>query len=289
MNKRLFGYLSWRSRRRNEHRREVLDALTDDLKAQRPDHVAVTGDLTHVGLPSEYRAVGEWLTGFGTPAAITVIPGNHDSYVAEPWSETGSLWEAYLASDGSGRWAQSSFPSVRRRDAVALVGVNTAVPSAPLFATGRVGLDQRRRLGDVLQALGREGVFRIVLIHHSPVPGADRWRKRLTDAAPVMATLEAAGAELVLHGHGHRAAWREVSTSAGTLPVVSVPSASAASERHERAAAYNLYRISRAVDGWQLAVRTRRYDARSGAVIEMRPREVRLRRDHGKPLAGAVP
>ena len=32
LNKRLLGYLSWRRRRRFEHRLEVLDALLDDLR-----------------------------------------------------------------------------------------------------------------------------------------------------------------------------------------------------------------------------------------------------------------
>ena len=63
---------------------ESVKAVSELFSPLSGDVVAVTGDLTHVGLPSEYRAVGEWLTGFGTPAAITVIPGNHDSYVAEP-------------------------------------------------------------------------------------------------------------------------------------------------------------------------------------------------------------
>ena len=32
INKRVLGYLSWRRRRRNEHRSEVLDALQQDLR-----------------------------------------------------------------------------------------------------------------------------------------------------------------------------------------------------------------------------------------------------------------
>ena len=52
-NKRILGYLSWRQRRRFVHRTDVLDAVVDDLKRQQPDHIAVTGDLTHIGLPAE--------------------------------------------------------------------------------------------------------------------------------------------------------------------------------------------------------------------------------------------
>ena len=71
LDKRLLGYLSWRLRRRHEHRGEVLDALRADLHGSRPDHVAVTGDLTHVGLPQEFREAAAWLARPGiTPSDL---------------------------------------------------------------------------------------------------------------------------------------------------------------------------------------------------------------------------
>ena len=279
-NKRALGYLSWQRRRRHVHRREVLDALTADIKAQKPDHVAVTGDLTHIGLPREFRDAARWLEELGDPASTTVIPGNHDAYVAAPWEETCALWQAYLSSDdGPGRSADM-FPSVRRRRTVALIGVSTAVPSAPFLATGRVGRTQLERLESALTQLARERAFRVVLIHHCPVPGAERWRKRLTDAAEVAAALKRSGAELVLHGHGHRPLWHELSTAAGRLPVVSVPSASASDEHEDRLAAYNLYFIRASREGWHLRIRRRRYDRASGDVIEIPGRELALARDY---------
>ena len=46
LNKRLLGYLSWRSHRREEHRSEVLAALVRDLERLSPRHTVITGDLT---------------------------------------------------------------------------------------------------------------------------------------------------------------------------------------------------------------------------------------------------
>ena len=51
MNKRVLGYLSWHRKRRAEHRGEVLDALLCDLRQTQPEHIVITGDLTHIGLP----------------------------------------------------------------------------------------------------------------------------------------------------------------------------------------------------------------------------------------------
>lgn len=41
MNKRMLGYLSWRRKRRAEHRGEVLDALLEDLQHTRPEHLVL--------------------------------------------------------------------------------------------------------------------------------------------------------------------------------------------------------------------------------------------------------
>ena len=52
--KRAFGYLNWTRNRHKYHRREVLDALVADMQAQRPDHIAVTGDLVNLALEAEF-------------------------------------------------------------------------------------------------------------------------------------------------------------------------------------------------------------------------------------------
>src|SRR3546814_1695398 len=87
LNKRFFGWLSWVRRRRALHRPEVLAALAADLAGLAPDHLVVTGDLTNIALPGEFVQVGRWLEGLGAPEGVTVVPGNHDAYVAVPWEE----------------------------------------------------------------------------------------------------------------------------------------------------------------------------------------------------------
>src|SRR5258708_2385595 len=80
--KRLLGYLNWRRNRHLVHRAEVLDAITRDLRAARPDHIAVTGDLVNIALPFEFERARGWLGSLGSPADVSVVPGNHDAYVA---------------------------------------------------------------------------------------------------------------------------------------------------------------------------------------------------------------
>src|SRR5258708_34942481 len=82
--KRALGYLNWTRNRHKYHRREVLDALVADMQAQRPDHIAVTGDLVNLALDAEFSPAQALLATVGTPQHVTVIPANHDAYVRAP-------------------------------------------------------------------------------------------------------------------------------------------------------------------------------------------------------------
>ena len=99
MSKRLLGYLSWQKRRRQIHRLDVLESLTDDLSAQRPDHVVVTGDLVNISLPAEFETALRWLDRLGPADRVTVVPGNHDAYVRVPRAQGWDLWAEYMGSD----------------------------------------------------------------------------------------------------------------------------------------------------------------------------------------------
>ena len=128
------------------HVPEALAGIVADIKAQKPDHIALTGDLVNVSLPQEFRRAAEWLAAFDAPDRITVIPGNHDVYVADCVGEGMGLWGAYIAGDGEPPAASFDvFPTLRRRDGIALIGLSTGVPKPPLLATGDLGEAQIAR------------------------------------------------------------------------------------------------------------------------------------------------
>jgi 3',5'-cyclic AMP phosphodiesterase CpdA len=81
MGKRVFGYLNWTRNRQKFQRRDVVDALVSDMRAQGPDHIAITGDLVNLALEAEFEPARAWLEGVGAPDRVTVVPGNHDAYV----------------------------------------------------------------------------------------------------------------------------------------------------------------------------------------------------------------
>ena len=256
-NKRLTGWLSWRLNRSRIHLARVLDLMLADMADQTIDHVAVTGDLVNISLPQEFENAARWLQQLGPAHKVTVVPGNHDAYVAVKQAEGIGRWRDYMTDlawerQNAAGAATDSFPFVRRIGPLALIGLSTAVPTAPFFASGTLGQAQLGALREILGQLGASGAFRVVLIHHPPFTGGQH-RKALTDTKEFCDVIGAAGAELVLHGHIHMATLGHIERT----PVIGVPSASALAWHHKDAAAYNLYRIARQEQDWKVAVEIR--------------------------------
>jgi 3',5'-cyclic AMP phosphodiesterase CpdA len=244
--KRALGYLNWTRNRHKYQRREALDALVADLQTQAPDHIAVTGDLVNLALRAEFAPALAWLEGVGPPDRVTAIPGNHDAYVGATRHLFGETFLNYIAGDD----ANGGFvPAVRRRGPITLISLSTAVPTAPLLATGTLGRDQLASLDRVLAQLAGEDTFRVLLVHH-PLR-SDARHKRLTDSADLLALIKRHGVELVLHGHDHVHSTLWIEGPNGEVPAIGVPSASALAHGRYPAAAYNLFAIERYNAGWR--------------------------------------
>ncbi|MGZ5861950.1 MAG: metallophosphoesterase family protein, partial [Methyloceanibacter sp.] len=164
MGKRVLGYVNWHRGRKLVHRREMLDLITRDIVEQKPDHIAVTGDLVNLGLPEEFVRAAEWLHHLGPPSEVTAIPGNHDAYVRlHPERGTG-LWRPYMQANAGGEalfpTPEAGFPFVRRFGDVALVALSSAIPTMAFVAAGKLGQLQRSLLASALKTLGDANLFR---------------------------------------------------------------------------------------------------------------------------------
>lgn len=245
--KRALGYLNWTRNRHKYYRREVLDALVSDMQRQAPDHVAVTGDLVNLALEAEFAPARQWLGTVGAPHLVTAIPGNHDAYVRATRHRFVEAFGEYIRGDEiSGNGA---FPFVRRRGPLTLIGLSSAVPTAPLMATGTLGRVQLEALEGVLASLTTEQAFRVLLVHH-PLHSDSR-PKRLTDSAKLIALLGKYGVELILHGHDHVHSTTWFDGPDRKIPSIGVPAASALARGRHPAAAYNLYSVERDGNGWR--------------------------------------
>ena len=116
LGKRALSRLSWARGRGQLQRPEILELAMADLRAQAPDHVLVSGDITNFSLPGEFANAAAWLAGLGTPATVSAIPGNHDALVPVPWEQGLGRWQPWMQSDAP---TDAAFPWLRRRGGVA--------------------------------------------------------------------------------------------------------------------------------------------------------------------------
>jgi 3',5'-cyclic AMP phosphodiesterase CpdA len=259
--KRFMGYINWKRTRERLSDMPALTRLVVDMHAQSPDHVAVTGDLVNIGLPSEFRRAAVWMRTLGEPADVSFTPGNHDAYVREAMPFLAGAFTPWTQGDAEFARGET-FPFVRVRGEVALIGLSTATPTGPLMATGRLGARQIQALAAILQETGAKNLARVILIHHPPLSRGGGPLRSLTDAPSLEAAVARYGAEAILHGHTHKRMIHRLASPAtrvegGRIPILGAPSASSASADPRQRAAYHLVRFERAGEHWRVQVRAR--------------------------------
>lgn len=272
LSKRFFGWLNLLRKRRAAHPSFLLDALCDDLRQQPLDHVVVTGDLTNLSLPSEFQRARQALDSLPQgPQGVTAIPGNHDVYVWEAYF--GHTFEKmllpYVQSDGATEGELPTWPIVRKRDGVAIVGCSTALPSPVPLADGWLGGKQLQRLEQMLDGLRDH--FRVLLIHHPPLPQHLDVLRALRDRGRLHDVLRRVGCELVLHGHEHRDLRATLDGPNGSIPVIGVGSGTYNHPLPERRARYNVYTIDGQGASAKLTVEQRVHDPQSGRFVPSSP------------------
>ncbi len=255
--KRLTGYVNW-NRRGRLHDMTVLAQLVADVKSAAPDHIAMTGDILNLGLAAEFPFAEAWLRSLGDPHHVSFVPGNHDAYVGASMKPLATTFVPWLADLGAGATATvPAFPYLRRRREVALIGLSSALPTAPFLASGAIGPAQLGALGPLLAAAESDGLARVVMVHHPPYRGGAKRGRGLRDAAALARVIATHGAELIIHGHNHRAMLAHLPGPHGLVPVVGVPSASAVPGSPDHRAAYHLFGIGRQGSAWSITARRR--------------------------------
>ncbi len=249
--KRMVGYVNWHRNRKKLLQDGVLDAIVADIDATGVDHLAITGDLVNLALDVEIELARKWLETLGHPDRVSVVPGNHDAYVPGAFAKVARAWGPWMTPDGSHAPAgRETFPYLRVRGDVALIGTTSARATAPFMASGFFLGDQAARLRKVLAETRERGLFRVVMIHHPPVRNAVPPHKRLFGITRFQKVMRAVGAELVLHGHSHLPTQFLIEGRDGPIPVVGVAAAGQAPGGHHPPAQWNLLEIAGEPGEW---------------------------------------
>ncbi len=255
-NKRWIGAMNLVSNRSRHYHVAAFEDMIEDLNAQQFDHVLCTGDITNLALRQEFefaRARFDRLA--GGPLGVTVIPGNHDAYVAQGIPLFGELFAAYSATDPGWEWTDADrldetdedlgWPIVRMRGDVALVCVTTSRATPWFTAYGRVGAGQLQRLRRVLSDARLGDKVRIVAIHHPPAgKRAQNKIRGLKDHEAFAEVIAQTGAHLIVHGHEHRDMEEVLPGPSGAIPVRGVASGTYHHNQPHRIARYRVFEIA---------------------------------------------
>lgn len=233
LNKRLLSALLWKQKRSKQLQPHINSSLLEHIRRFKTvSAIMVSGDITNFGTREEYMASVPWLRHL--PAAPIVVPGNHDAMVAALPENSLDLWK---------EWSGDTYPFVRYIDHVAIIGLNSAIPTLPFTAYGRVSSAQLLHLDSLLKTLGEQGYCRVIMIHHPPKKGLLKTKKSLLNLKKVSEILRKRGAELVVHGHSHNATVTTVENT--DIPLLGVGAASMSSRSLQRRASWNSLLFSR--------------------------------------------
>jgi 3',5'-cyclic AMP phosphodiesterase CpdA len=254
-NKRWIGAMNLISNRSRHYHVAAFEDMVADLNALGVDHVLCTGDVTNLALRQEFefaRLRFDKLA--GGPERVTVIPGNHDAYVAEGVPLFAELFGAFNTTDPGWEWTEADlgvgeaddlhWPIVRVRGPLALIGTSTSRATPWFTAYGRLGDGQLARLKRVLGDPRLAGKVRLLAIHHPPAGKRAESRIRgLRDHAELAEVIAQVGAELIVHGHEHRDMLESLPGPHGPVAVRGIASGTYCHDKPERTARCRIFEI----------------------------------------------
>lgn len=221
----------------------AVAAFGDFVRAERPDAVLLTGDLTMRARAREFAAATAWLKTLGVP--VTIEPGNHDLPYFNPVARLLDPYKRFRAV------AAAIDRPLELEGALIVPLKTTARFQLRRLSWGRVSRSGlRTALG--LLAAKPAGAVAIVACHHPLIRTGFEGHGDTLGGEEALAALAAAGADAVVSGHvhdpfdvAHQAAGRTVRLiGAGTL------------SRRTRNAAPSFNELTIAAGALSVAVRT---------------------------------
>mgnify|MGYP006273624731 CR=1 FL=1 len=255
--KQFLGYLSWKSKRQYRHSEHVLNLLKEDIRTHKFDHICVSGDQTNLGTEKEFRNSSIWMQGIGAPEKVSVIPGNHDAYGNKHYELSKLYWSPWMLdrdSHGVG------LPFVRQVGNVAVIGVSSAVWTAPFMANGRVTPAHYEALEESLASLDEDSsLYKMLMIHHPPLAKVTSWRRGLRDVKQFQELLIKHGVDMVLYGHLHKPLRHKLIYNNKEMLFLGAASASS-NGYHASPAQYYSMEIDQQDGQWTVDIKSRAYN-----------------------------
>ncbi|SFR97446.1 metallophosphoesterase family protein [Sphingomonas jatrophae] len=175
--------------------REALDWFARQTRAERPDAVIVTGDLTMRARSREFAAAGEWLRTLERP--VTVEVGNHDLPYFNPLARFAAPYRRYEA-------VERAIETPLEIEGVAVVPLRTTARFQWRlnWSKGRVSGGALARSLKLVGAVPA-GDMVLVAAHHPLIEAGTKSSAHTHGGVEALAALARAGVAAVLTGHVH--------------------------------------------------------------------------------------
>jgi len=176
--------------------RAALAEVASAIRAERPDALVCTGDLTQRAKHSEYAAAADWFAGLDLP--VLLDPGNHDMPYYNLWERFTDPYRRFRSLRGM--VSTKAFVS----DDVVLIPLVSTVRIQPRFPWSDGFVRQRplaRTVGE-LEALRKDRRTKIVTCHH-PLLGPETAPNPTIGGNRAFKAIAGAGADAILSGHVH--------------------------------------------------------------------------------------
>ena len=254
LNKRLVGGANLLFKRSKSHSpRAVKRAIQHLVEDHGVDHIAISGDLSNLALREEFIAAKDIINAIpDAENTVSIVPGNHDYYIPKVAKQRlfEEVFSPYMRSDLDNYTLSSGYPYCKfLGDDVALIALNSAIPSPPMFAVGQVDPRELRALQSMLEDPLVKERFVMVMLHHPLLPfehSKVEYTRRLINASEVLDMLRKHNVDLAIHGHNHYYDHVELPHlgSPGTLHICEAGSTSITHAREEAfGGKFNIYHI----------------------------------------------
>ncbi|NJL29707.1 MAG: metallophosphoesterase [Thermoanaerobaculia bacterium] len=264
------------------HLPQVAAGVLALIRDERPDLVALSGDLTQRAKPHQFRAARGFAESI--PAPVVVVPGNHDVPLYRFWERVFSPFGAYR------KHFSHQLEPFFHDDEMLVMGVNTAFNWT--LTDGRITRRQQRLLTELCARMPRH-LARIVVLHH-PLIKLPTKHKVIAGARPALELFGRLGVELVLAGHVHQThlSFARPAVTEATTPIAIAHAGTATSDRgrgseHKHntlnVITLNQRAITIAQFGWDAAAG--RFTERSLRELPRRAPEVEPSRSVGQALS----
>lgn len=222
----------------------ILSILTQDIKAQHPELIIVSGDLTQRARKQQYINARQFLCDL-SHCKILCVPGNHDISLYN-WAER--FLYPYRKYN---HYIKNEFLSIYEDDDMAVVGINSVTPFKAM--SGYVTDKQLSAVSDFFNKRA-SAKYKLVVMHHNLI--RSERHKVINESEKIIKHFAACHVNLILAGHIHAAHLEHLERSHFSHPMYIVTAGTAISTRTIEPNSYNIITL----DNQKLTVIVREFN-----------------------------